>query len=50
MMRRIKNGEPVFHFHKCFPDRVGEVMTAEELHEFAVEVLMSEYGDTNYIL
>ena len=47
MMRRIKNGEPVFHFHKCFPDRIGEVMTAEELHEFAVEVLMSEYGDTN---
>ena len=47
MMRRIINGEPVFHCHKCSPDRVGKVMTEEELHDFAVEVLMSEYDDTN---
>lgn len=46
-MRRIINGEPVFHCHKCSPDRVGKVMTEEELHDFAVEVLMSEYDDTN---
>lgn len=46
-MRRIINGEPVFHCHQCSPDRVGKVMTEEELHDFAVEVLMSEYDDTN---
>ena len=43
MMRRIKNGEPVFHVHDCSPEREGKVMTAEELHAFAVDVLMLEY-------
>lgn len=47
MMRRIKNGEPVFHTHDCSEDRKGKVMTAEELHDFAVQVLMEEYSDTN---
>ena len=47
MMRRIKNGEPVFHTHECSEDRKGKVMTAEELHDFAVQVLMEEYSDTN---
>ena len=47
MMRRIKNGEPVFHVHNCSPEREGKVMTAEELHTFAVDVLMSEYKETN---
>lgn len=47
MMRRIKNGEPVFHTHKCSESRKGMVMTTEELHEFAVQCLMKEYGETN---
>ena len=47
MMRRIKNGEPVFHTHECSEERKGKVMTAEELHDFAVQVLISEYSDTN---
>lgn len=46
MMRRISNGEPVFHVHNCSPERIGKEMTDEELHDFAVEVLMSEYGET----
>lgn len=45
-MRKIKNGEPVFHKHNCSKEREGQVMTAEELHDFTVEVLMSEYADT----
>jgi len=47
MMRRIKNGEPVFHTHECSEERKGKVMTAEELHDFAVQILMEEYSDTN---
>ncbi len=47
MMRRIKNGEPVFHVHNCSPEREGKVMTAEELHAFAVDVLMLEYTENN---
>ncbi len=47
MMRRIKNGEPVFHTHECSEDRRGKVMTADELHEFAVQCLMEEYDETN---
>lgn len=47
MMRRIKNGEPIFHTHKCSEDRKGKVMTAEELHEFAVQCLIEEYAETN---
>ncbi len=46
MMRRISNGEPVFHTHVCSEARRGKVMTAEELHDFAVQCLMEEYGDT----
>ena len=46
-MRRIKNGEPVFHTHECSEERKGKVMTAEELHDFAVQILMEEYSDTN---
>ena len=45
-MRKIKNGEPVFHTHKCSDDRRGKVMTAEELHDFSVQVLMAEYAET----
>ena len=47
MMRRIKNGEPVFHVHDCSPEREGKVMTVEELHAFAVDVLMLEYTENN---
>ena len=47
MMRRIIDGEPVFHSHECSDDRRGEKMTSEELHNFAVQVLMDEYSDTN---
>ena len=47
MMRRIRNGEPVFHVHQCSPERLGKEMTADELRNFAVDVLMSEYSDTN---
>lgn len=46
MMREIKNGEPVFHKHSCSEEREGQVMTTEELHDFAVEVLMYEYAET----
>ncbi len=46
MMRKIKNGEPVFHTHECSDDRRGQVMTAEELHDFSVQVLMEEYAET----
>ena len=46
-MRRIKNGEPVFHVHNCSPEREGKVMTVEELHAFAVDVLMLEYTENN---
>lgn len=47
MMQRIKNGEPVFHTHECSENRRGKVMTAEELHDFAVQCLMNEYAETN---
>lgn len=47
MMQRIKNGEPVFHKHECSEARKGKVMTAEELHDFAVQCLMKEYKETN---
>lgn len=45
-MRKIKNGEPVFHHHECTDDRKGQVMTESELHEFTVECLMDEYKET----
>ena len=47
MMRRIKNGEPVFHKHECTEARKGKVMTPFELHDFAVQCLMKEYEETN---
>lgn len=47
MMRLIKNSEPVIHKHKCIAERFGKEMTHEELHDFAVEVLMDEYAQTN---
>ena len=47
MMHRIKDGEPVFHTNKCPEERKGQVMTTEELRDFAVQVLMEEYADTN---
>ena len=47
MMRRIKNGEPVFHTHQCAEYRRGQVMTPDELHEFSVQCLMEEYRETN---
>lgn len=47
MMRRIINGEPVFHTHECSEYRRGKVMTTEELHTFAVQCLMEEYSETN---
>ena len=47
MMRRLKNGEPVFHTHQCAEERRGKVMMAKELHNFAVQVLMNEYAETN---
>lgn len=47
MMRKIKYGEPEFHTHECSESRKGKVMTAEELHEFAVQCLMEEYSETN---
>lgn len=46
MMRLIKNSEPVVHKHNCAMARRGKEMTSEELHDFAVEVLMSEYAET----
>lgn len=46
MMRLIKNSEPVFHLHKCSENRKGKEMTAQELHDFAVEALMEEYAMT----
>ena len=46
-MRRIKNGEPVFHKHECTEARKGKVMTPFELHDFAVQCLMKEYEETN---
>ena len=45
-MRLIKNSEPVFHTHKCPAERRGKRMTGQELHDFAVQVLMEEYGET----
>ncbi len=47
MMIRKDNGEPVFHTHECSEDRRGKVMTADELHEFAVQCLMQDYEETN---
>ena len=47
MMRKLKNGEPVFHKHECTEERKGKVMSAEELHDFAVQILMAEYEETN---
>lgn len=34
------------HRHSCPKEREGQVMTAEELHDFAVDVLMDEYAET----
>jgi len=45
-MYKIQNGEPALHQHRCTEARKGRVMTASELHDFAVEVLMAEYRDT----
>ena len=46
MMRKIENGEPVFHKHSCSEELVGKVMTPEQFHDFAVECLMEEYRKT----
>lgn len=43
MMQKIENGNPVFHINKCPEERKGKEMTSDELHDFAVEVLMKEY-------
>lgn len=49
-MRLIKNSEPVVNKHHCTAARKGKEMTDEELHDFAVEVLMAEYAETNTML
>lgn len=46
MMCNHKNGRPAIHKHGCSKEREGQVMTAEELHDFAVDVLMKEYAET----
>lgn len=46
-MRLIQNSEPVIHRHHCTAARKGKEMTDEELLDFAVEVLMAEYAETN---
>ena len=43
-MRKIINGEPHVIKHKCDPERMGKIMTEEELHEFAVDSLIEEYN------
>jgi hypothetical protein len=37
------NGEPIAVKHNCSPDRIGQKMTKEELHRFAVELLSNLY-------
>lgn len=46
MMCNHKNGRPAVHKHSCSKERKGQVMTTEELHDFAVDVLMQEYAET----
>ena len=43
--RSTHDGAPIFQVHHCTDDRRGQVMTTEELHDFAVQVLMEEYAD-----
>lgn len=45
MMRRISNGEPVFHQHHCMKEDAGRSMSAEVYHDFTVKCLMDEYAD-----
>lgn len=46
MMYNLENGMPASYKHSCSAERQGQVMTAEELHDFAVEVLAAEYAET----
>ncbi len=50
MMRLIENGEPVFHRHQCSSEREGSIMTAEELHAFAVDILCDEYSRSGSVV
>lgn len=42
-MQSLSNGEPAIYTHVLSVTPAGQVMSAEELHDFAVSVLMSEY-------
>ncbi len=42
-MRLLINGKPIIHHHECPPDRIGQLMTAAELHDFAADSLTEEY-------
>ena len=42
-MRLILNSEPHAVIHVCSPERKGQIMTKEELHQFAVKTLYEEY-------
>ncbi len=46
-MRLIMNGEPVIHKHDCLAERIGQVMTEEEIRSFSVECLIDEYEKCN---
>lgn len=50
MMQMFLNGTPLSYMHVCSEERKGKEMTAEELHDFAVEVLMQEYMDAHAIV
>ena len=41
------NGKHMFHTHKRSEERKGKGKTAENLHVFAVWVLMKEYSEQN---
>lgn len=47
MMHRIKNGEPVFYTQECSQEQKGKIMSSKDLHDFAVEILIKEYTETN---
>ena len=43
-----QDGKPFTYTHVCKEDRKGKKMTAEELHEFAVESLIDSYRNCDY--
>jgi hypothetical protein len=45
-----KNGEPMIATHNCSPERAGKEMTKEELHKFAVELLVDLYIKAGMII